>query len=90
MKKVRSTGRKRKPQVIQKPFYKLLIEQLRKTNQGDVEFEIHDKPEEGGWVQLKIKSKILSFSLDEKMDLENIGLFQEIREVVGQKKLFGK
>jgi hypothetical protein len=86
VKSSKTTGTKRSLETTPKPFYISLINQLNALKAGTVTY---NNPGDGnGWIDYKIKNKILSFSLDDAGNLDDVGLFREIKQVVDQKKIF--
>lgn len=88
-----NTGKRKKPskkvQKAEVPFSKLLAIQLNEAKIGEVTTgRLSD--DSGSWVDFRIGKKLLCFQFnDDGNKLEDVGLFQDLYAVVGQKKLFG-
>jgi len=73
-----------------KDFAQRLADKLRSTNLGVVD-EGSLSDDSGRWVSLKIKDAELSFSFDMKGEnIDSIGLFKDVIQVVDQQKIWGK
>jgi len=85
MKKCKKRGQPQK-----KDFAEKLANKLRRTELGEVD-EGALSDDSGRWVSIKIGDSDLCFSFDmEGENIDRIGLYKDIIEIVDQKMVWGK
>jgi hypothetical protein len=93
MKRTKSTGKSKNMATVNPPrkvFALELMEKLKSLNIGKVTCgELSDKS--SFWIDLKIKNKTLEFSFEcDYETIHGLSVCKNIKQVVDQKKIFGK
>jgi len=80
--------KKQKIKRIKKTFGEILRDRLSDISEGSIESGCFGD-DSGCWVQVRIKDRVLNFSLDPTCShLTGIGLYEDVVQVVDQKLLF--